>query len=119
MEPCTPCAYAAEHGFWGDTLPKGVGTHCRTCHSDVLGDQQHCTCCHQSYRSSSAFTRHQMVAGCPDIEGAVSDVAAEVSDALSRYVAAQNERGDHRYLVQDERYGVTFWRWNSNPQEVF
>ena len=73
--------------------------------------------CHQSFRSASAFTRHQMVAGCPDNKGTVSDIAEAVNVALVAYIAAQNERGDYRYLVLDENHGIVFWRWNAKPED--
>ena len=114
MEPCTPCAYAAEHGWWGDTLPHNTAAHCRSCHVSFPGANKwgHCTKCHQTFRGVSAFDRHQMLSNCPTISGAVSEVAATVCDALYETAAAQIADGKRHYLVENEHpWGFQFWHW--------
>jgi len=118
---CTPCAYAAEHGWWGDTLPKGAETHCRVCHVSIPGGNNwgHCVACHQTFRGVSAFDRHQMVADCPNNEGTVSALAAYVCDALSSTAAAEKAKGKRHYLIEAEhvKLGYMFWRWVT-PEEA-
>ncbi len=127
MPVCEACTFAHDHGHWGDTLPKGAGTHCRVWHVSWPGSQKwgHCSKCHQTFASVSAFDRHKMVTNCTEIGGKnspVSDIGAAVCDALSEHAAAQKanvEVGKRRFLVQREHptLGWWYWGWNSEDQK--
>ena len=111
MEPCTPCAYAAEHGFWGDTLPPNA-THCRICHQDIPGANKwlHCVGCHITYAGDTAFQRHQMVSGCPH-------TGEDVSVHLSRYRLAQMGRGKRYLDTFTHDWGFEYWGWDKADRE--
>lgn len=55
-EECSPCTYAAEHGWWG---PEHKGTHCRVCHKSWGGTTRaHCTVCHETFASDGVAQHH-------------------------------------------------------------
>ncbi len=105
---CEACNHAHDHGWWGDTLPRDTDTHCRVCHVSYPGSNRwgHCVVCHEMFSSESAFSRHQMVSGCPD-------TANGMEEALTAYAAAQIRDGKRHYLVKKahEWRGWTYWGW--------
>ena len=55
-EPCSICAYADRHGWWG---PGHRGTHCRGCHRSWTSTREaHCVVCHAHFSADSAAERH-------------------------------------------------------------
>jgi len=109
IKHCEPCNHAHDYGYWGDTLPKGAGTHCRTCHTSWPGTQTwgHCAHCHLTFRGITAFDRHQMLTDCPDIPG--TDVASILGRSRARLMASGKRYLD---LHQHKTLGFTFWAWN-------
>jgi hypothetical protein len=57
---CAVCACAAEHGWYGNTLPRGQA-HCRDCHVSWPGGNRHghCAACHRTFAGIAAFDAHQ------------------------------------------------------------
>jgi len=108
IQHCEPCNHAHDYGHWGDTLPKGAGTHCRTCHTSWPGTQVwgHCAKCHLTFRGISAFDKHQKVTGCPDTK---EDVALLLS-RLRVYLMGQGKY--YLDIHQHKTLGFTFWAWN-------
>jgi len=118
LKHCEACTHAYDHGHWGKTLPKGAGTHCRTCHTSWPGTQVwgHCAKCHLTFRGVTAFDRHQMLTNCPILPKTLSKVfeyQEHVTTQLRHSRAALIEEGK-RHLVNHwhEKLGYEYWGWN-------
>lgn len=62
-KPCKWCAYANEHGWWGES---GM-THCRDCHATWSGTRlAHCAACHRTFGGVSGFDDHRKDGQCID-----------------------------------------------------
>jgi hypothetical protein len=64
---CTVCAFANEHGWWGQS-----GTHCRGCHRSWTGHREcHCMSCHRHFTSPTLFDAHLKGGTCREPKGGV------------------------------------------------
>jgi hypothetical protein len=54
--PCSVCAYAASHGWWG---PNHRGTHCRMCHRSWTAKRAaHCPVCCEHFATDATAQLH-------------------------------------------------------------
>ena len=72
---CGVCAFAAEHGWYGDTLPRGRA-HCRDCHASWPGGNRlgHCAACHRTFAGIAAFDAHQATRNGDIVDGCLCTV---------------------------------------------
>jgi hypothetical protein len=95
---CRVCLYAAENGWWGDSIPTGW-THCSECHASWSGSQVwgHCSACHHPFRGVTAFDAHHDSGACKGMRNNPSPQGSEATWEGRPYVVKHQEKGDLLY----------------------
>ena len=114
---CEVCAHAAEHGYWGDTIPEGY-THDRDSHATFPGSGVwgSCSACGNIFRGNQAFDFHQEAKVCSELRGCGCDALsspASLSGAPPS-VLVWTYSGQTYVRRHQEKDG--FWFYQENPE---
>ncbi len=106
---CEPCAYSAEHGWWGPLANRG-NSHCPQCHRTWRSTTEcHCVGCCRQFATERAFGLHR--SGQPDSRVCMDPADVNWSNGKAKLARRDSVFGEV-WSVNDER-GVSWERDDS------